>query len=214
MDHTEWITEVSDHETINAIATKADIVPRTFARQVERRNISAENVIAIAIAYGHHPVGALVDTGYLEEKWAQQVDPSRVLQKVSEDQLADEVIRRMKLGIERSSPLNTPVDELAARRKTSTSTEHADDPTIISKGAASPHTPKRTLFDPDELQRVYDAMTDQERSLVDRGKAPDLRTMDQLQAWRDERMQARPELFRGVADSSPREHKEDDDHIS
>lgn len=200
MDHSEWITEVSDHETINAIATKADIVPRTFARQVERRNISAENVIAIAIAYGHHPVGALVDTGYLEEKWARQVDPSRILQKVSEDQLADEVIRRMKLGIERSSPLNTPVDELAARRK--------------SASGASDNVADAPAFDPDELQRVYDAMTDQERSLVDRGKAPDLRTMDQLQAWRDDHMQARPELFRGVADSSPREQKEDDDHIS
>ena len=55
MNHSDWVEQISDGDAINAIATKAGIVHRTFARQVERSRISAENVIAIAIAYGHHP---------------------------------------------------------------------------------------------------------------------------------------------------------------
>lgn len=89
---------------------------RTLYTQREKGRISAENVIAIAVAYGHHPVGALVDTGYLDAKWAEQVDPARALHTVTEDELADEVLRRMKLGVERGGPLDTPVDELAQRR--------------------------------------------------------------------------------------------------
>ena len=116
MNHSDWVEQISDGDAINAIATKAGIVHRTFARQVERSRISAENVIAIAIAYKHHPVGALVDTGYLDEKWATQVDPARALRAVTEDELADEVLRRMKIGVKRNGPLDTPVDELAQRR--------------------------------------------------------------------------------------------------
>lgn len=116
MNHSDWVEQISDGDAVNAVATKAGLVHRTFARQVERGHISAENVIAIAIAYEHHPVGALVDTGYLDAKWAEQVDPARALHTVTEDDLADEVLRRMKLGVERDGPLDTPVDELAQRR--------------------------------------------------------------------------------------------------
>ena len=73
--------------------------------------IPPENVIAIAVAYGHHPVGALVDTEYLDEKWASQVDPTHALKEVTEEQLTHEVLRRMKIG-QANGALNTPIDEL------------------------------------------------------------------------------------------------------
>jgi len=68
----------------------------------------------IAQAYNVSPVAALVDTEYLDPKWAETVSAEVALRTVTEDQLADEVLRRMKIGIETDVFL-TPVDELAAR---------------------------------------------------------------------------------------------------
>lgn len=124
MNHSDWVNEVSNGDAINAIATKAGIIHRTFARQVERGHISAENVLAIAVAYEIHPVGALVDTGYLDEEWARQVDPMHALRSVTEDQLAQEVLRRMKLGVERGGALDIPIDELEERRRSNKQNTH------------------------------------------------------------------------------------------
>lgn len=115
MKHDQWLHQITD-DSVRSAAKKIDVAPRTLATQLEKGRISPENVIAIAVAYGHHPVGALVDTGYLDAKWAEQVDPARALRTVTEDELADEVLRRMKLGVERDGPLDTPIDELAQRR--------------------------------------------------------------------------------------------------
>ncbi|AKE41090.1 hypothetical protein UL82_04465 [Corynebacterium kutscheri] len=117
MNHVDWIGDVTENESVRAVAIKAGIPQRTLAGQVEKNHITAENVIAIAIAYNHHPVGALVDTGYLEEKWAQQIDPMRALREVSEDDLADETLRRMKLGLTTGSALDMPLDELITLRR-------------------------------------------------------------------------------------------------
>lgn len=111
MKHTEWLHRVTDGDTINAVARKANIVPRTFARQVDRNHIDAESIIAVAVAYGSHPVRALIDTDYLEEHWAAGIDPVAAIREVTEEQLAHEVLRRMKIGVE-SDALTTPIDEL------------------------------------------------------------------------------------------------------
>ncbi|TYR15600.1 hypothetical protein [Corynebacterium urealyticum] len=111
MEHNEWLRRVADGDPINAIARKAGIVPRTFARQVDRNRIDAESIIAVAVAYGSHPVRALIDTGYLEAHWAAGIDPVAALRAVTEEQLAHEVLRRMKLGVD-SNALTTPIDEI------------------------------------------------------------------------------------------------------
>lgn len=115
MNNSEWLEKVTNNASVNAAANRAGIVQRTLSRQVERGEISAENVIAIAIAYGAHPVRALVDTGYLDEKYARTVDPMTALRSVTEDQLADEVLRRMKRGL-KTDVLTTDINDLAARR--------------------------------------------------------------------------------------------------
>lgn len=117
MEHNEWLRNVTSDST-NAVARQAGLVPRTFARQVERGRIDAESVIGIAVAYGIHPVGALADTGYIDNKFAREIDPSAALSLVSEEALAREVLRRMKMGI-RTDAFTTPVDELAERRRVS-----------------------------------------------------------------------------------------------
>ena len=134
MKHDQWLHQITD-DSVRSAAKKIDVAPRTLATQLEKGRISPENVIAIAVAYGHHPVGALVDTGYLDEKWATQVDPARALHTVTEDDLADEVLRRMKLGVERDGPLDTPVDELAQRRHV-TPDSYDDDDTMPEDAAA------------------------------------------------------------------------------
>lgn len=116
MNNSEWLEKVTNSASVNAAANRAGIVQRTLSRQVERGEISAENVIAIAIAYGAHPVRALVDTGYLDEKYARTVDPMTALHSVTEDQLADEVLRRMKLGL-KTGEFTTDINEVEARRR-------------------------------------------------------------------------------------------------
>lgn len=111
MEHNEWLHRVTDGDPINAIARKANIVPRTFARQVDRNHIDAESVIAVAVAYGSHPVRALIDTDYLDEHWAAGIDPVAAIREVTEEQLTSEVLRRMKMGL-KTDALTTPIDEL------------------------------------------------------------------------------------------------------
>lgn len=117
MDHSDWLDHISGGKSVNTVAREAGLVARTFARHVQAGEINAEDVIAIATAYGLNPVRALVDTGYLESRWAETVDPATALQTVSEEELAAEVLRRMKIGVT-TTALTTPIDELASRRPT------------------------------------------------------------------------------------------------
>lgn len=116
MKHNDWMNSTTGNESVRATALKAGLAQRTLANQIEKEHISAENVIAIAIAYGAHPVRALVDTGYLDEKYARTVDPMTALRSVTEDQLADEVLRRMKRGL-KTDEFTTDINEVETRRR-------------------------------------------------------------------------------------------------
>ena len=116
MKHNDWFTQTTKSDTVNAVANKAGIVQRTLARQIERGHIDAENAIKIAIAYNVHPVRALVDTGYLEEKYAQEVDITTAIQTADEMVIVDEVLRRMRKG-EASENFTKPADQVGKERK-------------------------------------------------------------------------------------------------
>lgn len=111
MKHTEWLRVIAGGSAVNSIATRSGIVPRTFARQVEKDSISAENVIAIAVSHDAHPVRALVDTGYLDERYAAEVDPATALKEVSEQELANEVLKRMLKGL-KTEALTEPIEKV------------------------------------------------------------------------------------------------------
>ena len=125
MEHSEWLQKVSKGDSINASANKAGIQQRTLARQVDREHIDAESVIALAIAYGIHPVGALVETGYIDEKWASQIDPFLAVRKLTDEQILEEILRRMKLPGDHRE-FTTPVDELIEERRNVTHMRHTD----------------------------------------------------------------------------------------
>lgn len=143
MKHTEWIRKVTQGDSERAIGKKANVPFRTINSQLSRGSLSAENVISVAIGYGVHPVRALVDTGFLDAKYATEIDPASALRLVTEDDLADEVLRRMKLAGEHEA-FTTPVDDLAARRRGSPASD-------VSPGA---YDPERMVADssPDEDQ--------------------------------------------------------------
>lgn len=125
MEHSEWLQKVSKGDSINASANKAGIQQRTLARQVDREHIDAESVIALAIAYGIHPVGALVETGYLDEKWANQIVPFLAVRKLTDEQILEEILRRMKLPGDHRE-FTTPVGELLEERGNVTPLPHTD----------------------------------------------------------------------------------------
>ncbi|WP_165242412.1 hypothetical protein [Corynebacterium lizhenjunii] len=126
MDHSKWMSQTTAGDSIRSAALKAGIAQRTLAHQVDKGSISAENVIAVAVAYGVHPVSALVDTGYLDPRYARQVDPMTALRQVTEEQLAQEVMRRMKIGV-KSDHLTADVNDLAARRQPTAPLDSLDD---------------------------------------------------------------------------------------
>lgn len=111
MSHNEWVHATTAGDSARRIARTAGLPPRSVANWADKNRFPAEAVIGIAVAYGAHPVGALVATGYLDAKYAEQVDPVTVLRTISEDALADEVLRRMKLG-QGAGVFDVPLDEL------------------------------------------------------------------------------------------------------
>ncbi|WP_312715530.1 hypothetical protein [Corynebacterium flavescens] len=163
MTHRTWFTESTSGDTVNAAATRAGIVQRTLDRQLGRNEITAENVIKLAVAYGIHPVRALVDTGYLDEKYARAVDPASAIRMVTEDELADEVLRRMTIGV-KTDALVTPADELAARRlETATPDvrgDEYDDGTVRDFDYDEPHAADSSPDEQEEREKRGEGLID------------------------------------------------------
>lgn len=118
MEHSTWLAATTS-DSVRNVAITIGLPPRTLATQVEKGRISPENVIKIAERHGVHPVGALVDTGYLDQQWADEVDPVTAVQQLTDEQLADEILRRLREVRGDHAAFRTPVDELAARRSNS-----------------------------------------------------------------------------------------------
>lgn len=155
MQHSEWLETTTRHDSLRAIGRTAGIPFRTITSQSEREAISAENVIKIAVAYDCNPVTALIDTGYLDEQWANATDPLVALRKVTEEQLAAEVLRRMRIGVE-TDALITPVDELAARHHSGSF--NTNDGTVTQLSAPDSHldyVAKRGTPEPEEGDDDY-----------------------------------------------------------
>lgn len=113
MELNQWIAELTD-DTAQDIAKKAGLPKRTVQHQLNTGRMSLENIVKIAVAYSRHPLRTLIEWEVIDPAWASVPDIEAALRLASEDQLGDEVIRRMKLNPD--SVGNHTVDELAARR--------------------------------------------------------------------------------------------------
>jgi len=91
MEHGKWFERVTGGDSaLNASKTaKPRLNNATLSRQLNKGQISSENVIAIARGYGQSPVEALAQTGYLTPEEASGM-PREALAELLTDQ---EVIR-------------------------------------------------------------------------------------------------------------------------
>lgn len=115
MDAKQWLQQVTD-DPLNEIARRSGIPQRTLYNQLDKRTLSAENIIRVAETYGRHPLRALIDTGHINAAWARMPDVEAALRLATDDQLADEILRRLKLA-SGESVFDEPVDQLADRRR-------------------------------------------------------------------------------------------------
>ena len=112
MDARKWLDTITDDQP-GTIAKKAGIPRRTLYHQLERGEFPIDSIIKITDAYGANPVEALMEIGVIDRVWANVPDIIAALRLASDEQLTDEILRRLKRG---SKSFETPVDELMERR--------------------------------------------------------------------------------------------------
>lgn len=136
METSRWV-EALPATTTREIAIRAGISERTLQHQMTTGRVTMENIAKIAVAYSIHPLRALIDTDYIDEAWSQVPDVTAALRIASNDQLADEILRRLNsaesAGMSEPAAFTTPVDELARRR----ATDEVSDELDMLRGAAN-----------------------------------------------------------------------------
>lgn len=114
MDHEAWLAGITA-DTTNGAAERAGITPATLFRQLKRGKVSAENVIAIARAYGRRAGDELVATGYLAPEDLEGVGVLPALKSATNKQLLEEIDGRMAAGM--GDVFSEPVGSVAPDRE-------------------------------------------------------------------------------------------------
>lgn len=108
--HTDWYRRVTRGDSNRHVSSRAKISDATLGRQLKANELSADLIIKIAQAYNESPVVALVDLGFVSARWLQEVGTTTALTRASDEELTDELLRRLRLLDDQ------PIDDLAARR--------------------------------------------------------------------------------------------------
>ncbi|APT92719.1 hypothetical protein CPHO_07245 [Corynebacterium phocae] len=111
MKHRDWLDRVRQEKSIRQVSIIAGIAQRTLANQYDRDRIHPENIIRIAISLEYSPWRALVDCEIMPPEYAVEVDPATSLRTVSDDDLVEEFLRRLRAGATNPA-FDTPLDEL------------------------------------------------------------------------------------------------------
>ncbi|MER0106701.1 hypothetical protein ABRP95_09780 [Corynebacterium sp. KPL2895] len=156
--HTEWFKRVTRNDSNRRAADLANISPVTLGRQLKANELSADLIIKIAQAYNESPVVALVDLGFVSARWLQEVGTTTALTRASDEELTDELLRRLRLLDDQ------PIDDLAARRAGAPVSDvsgslHDDDDGIVRD------------FDWDE-PHAADSSPDEDKLREERGEDP------------------------------------------
>lgn len=135
--HTDWYKRVTRGDSNRHVSSQAKISDATLGRQLKANELSADLIIKIAQAYDESPVVALVDLGFISAKWMQEVGTTTALTRASDEELTDELLRRLRL-IE-----DEPIDHLAERRKKArmsgpSASLHDDDDGVVREFDYSP----------------------------------------------------------------------------
>ncbi|MGV0328078.1 hypothetical protein ACUY3D_02710 [Corynebacterium guaraldiae] len=149
--HTTWFKRVSRNDSNRRVAERANISDATLGRQLKAGELSADIIIKIAQAYDESPVVALVDLGFISAKWIQEVGTTTALSRATDEELTDELLRRLQLISDE------PVDELA-RRRSSQAEVHVrgddyDDGTVRKFDWSEPHAADSSIDEDAERER-------------------------------------------------------------
>ena len=149
--HTTWFKRVSRNDSNRRVAERANISDATLGRQLKAGELSADIIIKIAQAYDESPVVALVDLGFISAKWIQEVGTTTALSRATDEELTDELLRRLQLISDE------PVDELARRRSSQAEvhvrSDDYDDGTVRKFDWSEPHAADSSIDEDAERER-------------------------------------------------------------
>lgn len=108
--HNEWFKRVTRNDSNRQASERAGISNVTLGRQLKAGELSADLIIKIAQAYEESPIVALIDLGFVSARWMNEHGITTALTRASDEELTDELLRRLNLISDES------VDELAKKR--------------------------------------------------------------------------------------------------
>lgn len=121
MEHTEWFGRTTSGETLRQVAKRADVPLATLSSQTRKGTLKADVIIKVAEAYDESPVIALVDLGFMSSRWITEPGVRTALSRASDEELTDELLRRLKLLDTR--PIDQVADDLKNRRSNKSNTD-------------------------------------------------------------------------------------------
>ncbi len=95
MEHNEWFKLTTGGASGLEASKLAQVTTSTLNRQLSKNEISPENVIAIARAYGQNPAEALSATGYLTPDEVSGVSVESLAELLSDQQLIRALAHRI-----------------------------------------------------------------------------------------------------------------------
>lgn len=115
MEINQWIDQLAGGST-KEVADRINMPKRTLQHQIAN-GMKMETVVSIATAYDKNPLVALVELGYVEDKWLTELatNPVAGLRASTPEQIFDEVMRLMTLG-KGVELFDTDINEVAALR--------------------------------------------------------------------------------------------------
>lgn len=123
MEHMEWFDRTTSGETLRQVAKRADVPLATLSSQTRKGTLKADIIIKVAEAYDESPVIALVDLGFMSSRWITEPGVRTALSRASDEELTDELLRRLKLLDTR--PIDQVADDLKNRRSNKSNTDVA-----------------------------------------------------------------------------------------
>lgn len=104
-----WYAKTVGDDTVNMVATRANISQTTLSRQVKSSNLSPEVVVAIADAYKVDVIEALLIHGFITEEHLRRHVAASALNLATDREVAEEVARRL-VDAEAHVIFDQPVD--------------------------------------------------------------------------------------------------------
>lgn len=113
----QWLSTFRGQDSDRQIALDSGLPPTTLARQLREGTVTVETAVKIARAHQVSVVPALLALGVLTERDLEAYASQMKMELITDEELAAEVLKRMKRGGEIwDSPVSQVEDDLQVRR--------------------------------------------------------------------------------------------------